>query len=105
MGTFGKRPTHLLSHLIFGIEAQALKACLDLEPGSIVLLQHDGFTSTKKLHVPALEQTLLSATGLILKLEEEQVSPKFSALQKMVDDLSFPKGGNEDCSMQTRTWN
>lgn len=64
-----------LAHLIQGIEAQALEACTELHPGEIVLLQHDGFTATRRLDVAELEQAIEVATGYMLKLEEEKVLP------------------------------
>ena len=57
-----------LSHIIQGIEAQALKACLTLYPDDIVLLMHDGFVSKKALDVPLIEQTIYKATGMQLQL-------------------------------------
>lgn len=68
-----------LAHLIQGIEAQALEACTELNPGEIVLLQHDGFTATRRLDVAALEKAIKVATGYTLRLEEEQVFPDLAA--------------------------
>lgn len=69
------KPEQRLAHLIQGVEAKALRACIELHPGEIVLLQHDGFTATKRLDVAALEQAIQTATGYALKLEEELVQP------------------------------
>ena len=57
-----------LSHIIQGIEAQALKACLTLYPDDIVLLMHDGFVSKKALDVPLIERTIYEATAIQLQL-------------------------------------
>lgn len=69
------KPEQRLAHLIQGVEAKALRACIELHPGEIVLVQHDGFTATKRLDVAALEQAIQTATGYALKLEETPVQP------------------------------
>jgi hypothetical protein len=99
IGTAGVKATRLMSHLILGVEAMALRACLDHEPESIVLLQHDGFTSTKRLDVHALQRAIFVATKFQLILEEEQIGSQISSLRRMVDDLSFPKYEVADCSI------
>lgn len=68
-------PEQQLAHLIQGIEALALLACVERHPGEIVLVQHDGFTASKRLDLAALEQAIQTATGYALKLEEELVQP------------------------------
>ena len=68
-------PEQRLAHLIQGIEAQVLLACVERHPGEIVLVQHDGFTAAKPLDVPALEQAIQTATGYVLTLEEKRVQP------------------------------
>lgn len=61
-----------LAHLIQGVESKALEAaCRSAEtqfPGCVVLLQHDGFTATKKLDTGLIEQAILGATGFALKV-------------------------------------
>lgn len=70
-----KTPEKILAHLIQGIEAKALKAAIDSQDGSIVLLQHDGFASTTRLDAEAIEQAVTEATGYTLQLEVEQIQP------------------------------
>lgn len=70
-----KTPEQCLAHLIQGVEAAALEACIKLHPHEIILLQHDGFTATKPLSVEALESAIEAATGYELKLESELVLP------------------------------
>jgi hypothetical protein len=64
-----------LAHLIQGVEALALRTCIERHPGEIVLLQHDGFTAAKRLDVAAHEQAIQTATGYTLTLEEKLVQP------------------------------
>nr|WP_181377809.1 hypothetical protein [Polaromonas sp. W9N] len=65
----------LLAHLIQGVEAKAIRACLEIDPGAVVLIQHDGFTATKQLNVATLEKAILDATGYTLTLEEDLIQP------------------------------
>lgn len=74
-----KKSTQLLAHLIQGVEALAIRACLEVDPGAVVLIQHDGFTATKKLNVATLERAILDATGYMLTLEEEPIQPDIQA--------------------------
>ena len=69
------KPEQRLAHLIQGVEALALRTCIERHPGEIVLVQHDGFTAAKRLDVAALEQAIQTATGYALKLEETPVQP------------------------------
>lgn len=68
-------PEQRLAHLIQGVEALALLACVERHPGEIVLVQHDGFTAAKRLDVAALELAIQTATGYELRLEEKLVQP------------------------------
>jgi hypothetical protein len=76
-----KKDTQLLAHLIQGVEALALRACLEVDPGAVVLIQHDGFTATRRLDVASLEKAIMDATGgeYELKLEEELIQPDIQA--------------------------
>ena len=62
-----------LAHLLQGAEAKALMVAIDMHPNDLVLLQHDGFVSTKKLYVPDITKAVLQATGYLLELEESQI--------------------------------
>ena len=63
-----------LAHLLQGVEAVALEAAHRLYPDHIVLLQHDGFTSTRPLDHKAIELTIFEATGYRLEvLEGERI--------------------------------
>lgn len=53
----------LLAHLLQGVESQALECAHKLHPDSIVLLEHDGWTSTKQLDTKALEDAIFEGTG------------------------------------------
>ena len=43
---------------------------IEMHPNDLVLLQHDGFVSTRKLYVPAITKAVLQATGYLLEMEE-----------------------------------
>ena len=68
-------PEQQLAHLIQGVEAKALLACVERHPGEIVLVQHDGFTAAERLNVAVLEQAIETTTGYALTLEEKLVQP------------------------------
>lgn len=58
----------LLAHLIQGVEAKMLRTALDLYPQDIVLLQHDGFASTRPLDKARIERAIEQATGYRVEL-------------------------------------
>ncbi len=62
-----------LAHLIQGVEASMLKVVLDLHGADIVLLQHDGFASRKRLDGALLAQAIHEKTGYRITLEEHQI--------------------------------
>ena len=62
-----------LAHLIQGVEASMLKVVLDLHGADIVLLQHDGFASRKRLNGALLAQAIHEKTGYSVTLEEHQI--------------------------------
>jgi hypothetical protein len=68
-------PEQRLAHLIQGVEAQALRACIELHRGKIILVQHDGFTAASRLDMAALELAIQTATGYALTLEEKPIRP------------------------------
>jgi hypothetical protein len=57
-----------LAHLIQGVEAQALRAIVELYPDEVVLLMHDGFVATRSLDVPLMERRMFDATGYRLTI-------------------------------------
>jgi predicted DNA-binding ribbon-helix-helix protein len=76
MSLTNKTERQLLSHLLQGVEAMALESAHKLYPESIVLLQHDGWTSTKELDVRALEDAIFKATGYRLEVAGEPITCK-----------------------------
>ena len=68
-----EEPEKILAHLLQGVEVQALHAALDLYPGNIVLLMHDGFVSLRPLSIPRIEAAMSTATGFDLRLVEEKI--------------------------------
>jgi len=57
-----------LAHLIQGVEAQALRAIVDLYPEEVLLLMHDGFVASRALDVPLLERRMFEVTGYRLSI-------------------------------------
>lgn len=84
-------PEQQLAHLIQGVEALALRTCIELHPGEIVLVQHDGFTATKRLEVAPLELAIQQATGYTLKLEEKLVQADLAAQFDKAAQTEFSK--------------
>lgn len=62
-----------LAHLLQGVEVTALEAAYRLYPKEIVLLQHDGFTSTTPLDTKRIEAVMLEATGYRLEVEQKVI--------------------------------
>lgn len=85
------KKSRVLAHLLQGVEATALRACVEVASDSVVLLQHDGFTSTKRLHIPTLERAMKEATGFDLRLDEETLMPDLLAFKKRIEKSSFQK--------------
>ena len=63
----------LMAHLLQGVEAKALQAVINEHPDDIILVQHDGFVSSRPLDVGALSKAISAATGYDLKLEERRL--------------------------------
>ena len=87
-------PEQRLAHLIQGVEALALEACTELHPDAIVLVQHDGFTATKRLDVAELELAISTATGYALTLEAELVQPDLAGQFNKAAEREFSKVRN-----------
>ncbi len=87
-------PEQRLAHLIQGVEAKALRACIELHPCEIVLVQHDGFTATKRLDLAALELAIQTATGYALRLEEKLVQPDLAEQMDKGVEHEFSKVRN-----------
>jgi hypothetical protein len=61
------------SHLTQGAEVAMLRAVLEHHREDLVLLQHDGFVSRRRLDVGALERVIAADTGYEMKMEEKQI--------------------------------
>jgi len=75
-----------LAHLIQGAEAKALMTVIEMHPYDLVLLQHDGFVSTRKLCSPDIVTAVFQATGYNLELEESriQINPDAQFLKNRI---------------------
>lgn len=60
-----------MAHLLQGVEAKALQAVINSYPDDVILVQHDGFVSRKKLTVSEVNEAITTATGYCLVLEEK----------------------------------
>jgi hypothetical protein len=68
-----KRHTKM-SHLMQGVEAAVLEVAARTFNGKIVLLQHDGFTTTAPIDLAVLHDAVARQTGYELKFEEDLIS-------------------------------
>lgn len=68
-----------LAHLLQGVEAAALEAACRVYPEKIVLLQHDGFSSSTRLDTRRIEEAILAATGYQLKVEQKAITVDLDA--------------------------
>ncbi len=86
-------PRQQLAHLLQGVESVALEAAHRLYPDQIVLLQHDGFTSTARLDNKAIEEAMFHATGYRLEMPVgEQVMVKLDAAFSSHPDFQYQNG-------------
>jgi len=67
------KPTEQLAHLVQGVEVMALMTIVNLHAEDIVLLQHDGFTASRRLDRVVLEERLLRELDYRLMVEERQL--------------------------------
>lgn len=84
-------PEQRLAHLVQGVEALALEACTEPHPDAIVLVQHDGFTATKRLDVAELELAISTATGYALTLKAKLVQPDLAEQLNKAAEHEFSK--------------
>lgn len=85
-----------LAHLLQGVESVALEAAHSLYPDQIVLLQHDGFTSTSRLDSKAIEEAMFQATGYRLEMPPgEQVMVKLDAALSSHPDFQYQTANSE----------
>ena len=71
-----------MSHLMQGVEAAVLEVAVRTFPSKIVLLQHDGFTTTGPIDLAVLHAAVTEQTGYVLKFEEDLITmpdPDFAA--------------------------
>lgn len=63
-----------LAHLLQGIEAQALRAIIDMMEDSVVLLLHDGFVTKSKLDIAAMERRVKRETSFDMSISGELIT-------------------------------
>jgi hypothetical protein len=93
IGEDGKKvaDSQLMAHLLQGVESMALECAHRLYPDSIVLLEHDGWTSTKPLDIKALGDAIFDGTGYRFEVVGEAITCK---LDDALDDHSEPINPN-----------
>lgn len=79
-----EKPARQLAHLVQGVEAKALMVCVNAHPVDIVLMQHDGFTATRRLDCVMLEGLLGRSIGYNLRVEERQLELHLDARVRMI---------------------
>jgi hypothetical protein len=65
----------------------------------VLLLQHDGFTTSRRLDIEHLNRAVFDATGLVLEFEEEQIKARsidFTNLSTLNRPKPPPYKGFED---------
>ena len=63
-----------MSHLLQGVEAAVLEVAVRTFPSNIVLLQHDGFTTTGPIDLAVLHAAVKEQTGYVMKFEEDLIT-------------------------------
>ena len=98
-----EKPAQKMAHLIQGVEAAALMVAINMHPNDIVLIQHDGFASTRKLYVPAIMEAVRQATCYRLELEETQirVDPDTQFLRHRIKNDNRPVFIGEKANLST----
>ena len=94
VGEHGKKvaDSQLMAHLLQGVESMALECAHRLYPDSIVLLEHDGWTSTKPLDIKALGDAIFDGTGYRFEVVGEAITCK---LDDALDDHPEPINPNQ----------
>lgn len=94
IGEDGKKvaDSQLMAHLLQGVESMALECAHRLYPDSIVLLEHDGWTSTKPLDIKALSDAIFDGTGYRFEVVGEAITCK---LDDALDDHPEPINPNQ----------
>lgn len=62
-----------LAHILQGLESEILRACIDYAGERVVLLQHDGFTTTEQLDMTELKAAIADHVGMVIDLEETRL--------------------------------
>ena len=68
-----KNKAELLAHLVQGVEAKMLEVVRLLYPNTLSLMQHDGFTSRRRLDIGRIEEAITEETGYVVQMEETRV--------------------------------
>lgn len=78
-----------MSHLLTGIEAMALRAAVRTCRDSVVLLQHDGFVTNKRIDLNAVHQAVRDETGYELTFECDEIVSALPDItgQRWAEDL------------------
>lgn len=69
-----KKNPSILSHLMEGVEAAALRSAIKYCKNEVVLLQHDGFVLRNPVDLIGLEEAVLRDTGYSFTYDYKQIS-------------------------------
>ena len=72
-----RKPANKMSHLLQGVEVVALEAAVRAVSDKVILLQHDGFTTSEQIDIESIQSAAKAATGFDLIFEEEKIEMPF----------------------------
>jgi hypothetical protein len=78
-----KNSKQRLAHLLQGIEAQALRAVIEMMEDNVILLLHDGFVTKAQQDIKAMERRVKEVTGFDMSISGQVIT--------LPADLNFPK--------------
>jgi len=88
-------PRHTkISHLLQGVEAEALQAAVKTCASKVILLQHDGFSTSEPVDPQMLNTVVREVTGYDLMFEEDKIEMPFvdfeADFSKLKTKLNIP---------------
>lgn len=88
-------PRHTkIAHLLQGVEAEALQAAVKACANKVILLQHDGFSTSESVDPRMLNRVVREATGYDLTFEEVKIEMPFinfeADFSKLKTKLNIP---------------
>ena len=101
-----EKKASILSHLMEGVEAAALRSAVKFCSDEIVLLQHDGFVLKHPIDKVALEQSVFRETGYLFTYDHKQITYPLQKEFVLFDDddteLNLDKIFNENNGLEPK---